>query len=246
MSSKKPTRTRDQYKAHLQRRKAEKLVEAVQRVAETYDARPLRTLCSRMKSQENTRIKRAKLGKKADAVSLLWRNPLDLSAGYGITALHVACQLFANMVKVGNAAGIAAMEDAVAALMRPSKPVPVKNELGIVVDIVVRPGATPTLVMKDPRHGQFTCIELCPRKPQSSERRVPKALSEFFANVVENESGSRVVDVAIHKGAQQAYIASRKLLSFIPKNKPEGDYSSRSVWESSAVSGRAMEPCFAY
>lgn len=90
MSSKKPTRTRDQYKAHLQRRKAEKLVEAVQRVAETYDVRPLRTLCSRMKSQENTRIKRAKLGKKADVASMMWRNPLDLSAGYGITALHVA------------------------------------------------------------------------------------------------------------------------------------------------------------
>lgn len=225
----KTTRTRSDYLAQLQREKAERLIGAIQEVAKTGDVKPFKERCWAMKSQENKRIKRAKQRRDSadvegvitsiiddafshmkrsrasrptrkerrrtfadDSQVLVYRNPLNLSPGWGVTAMHVACQLFTIAVQKGDQKVIRAMEE--------------------VVDVLIRLGASPTRVMRDHRTGrEMSCIELCPRKPGSTERMAPKALVDAL-RASAKAPATQAVRIERHAGVAKALKQRRERL----------------------------------
>lgn len=262
MSERKPNRTREEYLAQLKRSKAERLINAVQEAARTGEVLPFKKLCWALKSQENKRIKRAKQRRDAadiegvitsiidnafshmkrsrasrpikkerrrafaeDSQVLAYRNPLNLSPGYGITAMHVACQLYARSVVKNDHIAMAALEE--------------------VVGILVRLGASPTLLMRDGSGREVSCMELCPRKPGGCQRQVPKALAAYFATSVENAPVTHAVKKVRHEGVQKALLARRERQAVIPEMEPmDLGRMPVGVWTRSAVSGRALAPSF--
>lgn len=126
-----------------------------------------------------------------DAMVLVKRNPLDLSPAYGITAMHLACQLFATAVQKGDRKTVELMEEVVA--------------------ILIRLGACPTLTMFDPRSKvKLSCIELCPRKPGSADRIAPKALVAALSASAGTEPLTSVVKIERHAGIAKAKKARRE------------------------------------
>ena len=237
MSERKPNRTREEYLAQLKRSKAERLINAVQEVAKTGEVLPFKKLCWALKSQENRRVRRARerrllshrltiqKARIQNDDALVWRNPLDLSPGYGITGLHVACQLYAMSVAKNDRKAMAAMEE--------------------VVGILVRLGASPTLLMRDGTGREVSCMELCPRKPGGCQRQVPKALAAYFATSVENAPVTHAVKKVRHEGVQKALLARRERQAVIPEMEPmDLGRMPVGVWTTSAASGRAMAPSF--